>query len=180
MYTSHIHKLIQTHLDDVEIEEQREQVSQLWELLKQNIIRQTQIIATYLHRQKQKQYQEILKAITITKQEGLTAQTHMLEKEAETFLDQKYNGAQIRTKLYNNTNETPDKQFLSLEQNVQRNRQIKEIKDADGHTHTDPHKISEAFKQFYKNLYTQVQTCPTTQDRFLQYAKPLNDTDKTD
>ena len=40
MYTSHIHKLIQTHLEDLEIEEQREQVSQLWELLKQNIIRQ--------------------------------------------------------------------------------------------------------------------------------------------
>ena len=66
----------------------------------------------------------------------------MLEKEAETFLDQKYKGAQIRTKIYNNTNETPDKQILLLEQNVQRNRQIKEIKDADGHTHTDPHKIS--------------------------------------
>ena len=124
MYTSHIHKLIQTHLDDLEIEEQREQVSQLWELLKQNIMRQTQTIATYLHRQKQKQYQEILKAMTIAKQEGLTAQTHMLEKEAETFLDQIYKGAQIKTKLYNDTNETPDKQFLSLEQNVQRNRQI--------------------------------------------------------
>ena len=104
----------------------------------------------------------------------------MLEKEAKTFPVQKYIGAQIRTKIYNNTNKTRDKQFLSLEQNVQRNRQIKEIKDADGHTHTDPHKISEASKQFYKNLYTQVQTCPTTQDRFLQYAKPLNDTDKTD
>ena len=75
MYTSHIHKLIQTQLDDLEIEEQREQVSQLWELLKENIIRQTQSVATYLHRQKQKQYQEILKAITIAKQEGLTAQT---------------------------------------------------------------------------------------------------------
>ena len=34
MYTSYIHKLIQTYLDDLEIEEQREQVSQLWELLK--------------------------------------------------------------------------------------------------------------------------------------------------
>ena len=180
MYTSHIRKLIQTHLEDLEIEEQREQVSQLWELLKQNIILQTQTIATHLHRQKQKQYKEILEAISIAKQEGLTAQTHMLEKEAETFLDQQYKGAQIRTKLYNNTNETPDKQFLSLEQNVQRNRQIKEIKDADGHTHTDPHKISDSFKKFYKNLYTQEETCPTTQDRFLQYAKPLNDTDRTD
>ena len=97
---------------------------------------QTQTIAAHLHRQKQKQYKEILEAISIARQEGLTAQTHMLEKEAETFVDQQYKGAQIRTKLYNNTNETPDKQFLSLEQNVQRNRQIKEIKDADGHTHT--------------------------------------------
>ena len=137
MYTSHIHKLIQTHLDDLEIEEQREQVSQLWELLKQNIIRQTQTIATDHHRQKQKQYQEILKAITIAKQKGLTAQTHILEKEAEIFLDQKYKGAQIRTKLDNNTNEIRDTQYLSLEQNVQRrNRQIKEVKDGDGHTHT--------------------------------------------
>ena len=120
------------------------------------------------------------KSNTIAKQEGLTAQTHILEKEAEIFLDQKYKGAQIRTKLYNNTKETPDKQYLSLEQNLRRNRQMKEVKGADGHTHTDPHKISEAFKQFYKDLYTQEQICPTTQDRFLQYAKPLNDKDKTD
>ena len=74
---------------------------------------------------KAKQYQEILKASTIAKQQGLTAQAHMLEKEAESFLDRQYKGIQITTKLYNNTNETPDKQFLSLEQNVQRNRQIK-------------------------------------------------------
>ena len=52
--------------------------------------------------------------------------------------------------------------------------------DTHTHTNTDLHKISEAFKQFYKNLYKQEQTCPTTQDRFLQYAKPLKDTDKTD
>ena len=78
------------------------------------------------------------KSNTIAKQEGLTAQTHMLEKEAEIFLDQKYKGAQIRTKLYNNTNKTPDKQYLSLEQNVQKNRLIKEVKDTDGHTHRPP------------------------------------------
>ena len=106
----------------------------------------------------------------------------MFEKEAETLLDQntKEHRLEQNYTVYNNTNETPGKQFLSLQQNVQRNRQIKETKDADGHTHTDPHKISEAFKQFYKNLYTQEQTCTTTQDRFLQYAKPLNDPDKTD
>ena len=31
--------------------------------------------------------------------DGLTAQTHTLEKEAESFLDQHYKGAQIRAKL---------------------------------------------------------------------------------
>ena len=67
MYTTHLQKLIQTHLDNLEVEEEREQVSQQWELLKQNIILQTHTIATYLHRQKQKQHQEILKAITIAK-----------------------------------------------------------------------------------------------------------------
>ena len=38
--------------------------------------------------------------------------------------------------------------FPSLEQKVQRNRQIKEVKDANAHTHThpDPQNISEAFQ----------------------------------
>ena len=62
---------------------------------------------------KAKQYQEILKASTIAKQQGLTTQTHM---------HRQYKGIQITTKLYNTTNETPDKQFLLLEQNVQRRK----------------------------------------------------------
>ena len=32
MYTIHMHKLIQTHLDEFKAEEEREQVSELWEL----------------------------------------------------------------------------------------------------------------------------------------------------
>ena len=60
----------------------------------------------------------------------------MLEKEAESFLDQQYKGAQIRSKLYSDTNERPDKQFLLLEQNVQINRPIKKVKDANGDMHT--------------------------------------------
>ena len=39
MYTTHMHKLIETHLDDLEVEEEREQVSELRELLEQNIMR---------------------------------------------------------------------------------------------------------------------------------------------
>ena len=125
---------MKTHLDDLEIEEQREQVSQLWELLKQNIIRQTQTIVTYLHRQKQKQYQEILKAITIAKQDGLTAQTHMLEKEAETFLDQKYKGAQIRTKLQQHKRNT--RQTIPLTRTKRKKKQANKRSKRRRRTHT--------------------------------------------
>ena len=96
MYTSYIHKLIQTHLDDLEIEEQREQVSQLWELLKTRRTNSTN--------------------------------THARKRSRNIPRPKIQRNTDLNKTIQQHKNETPDKQFLSLEQNVQRNRQIKEVK----------------------------------------------------
>ena len=100
----------------------------------------------------------------------------MLEIEADNYLQQQYKGAQIRTKLYNNVNETPTKQFLSIEQNVQQNRQINEIKSLHSQMHTESTAICNSFKEFYETL----PTCPHTQNTFLEYAKPLDEGSKAE
>ena len=97
----------------------------------------------------------------------------MLEIEADTYLQQQHKGTQIRTKLYNNVNETPTKQFLTIEQNVQQNKQIKEIKCLHDQMHTDPKDICNSFKDFYETLYSSEPTCLHTQNTFLEYVKSL-------
>ena len=54
--------------------------------MKTNIIHRT--IATYLARQEKQAYQELLKTIQLAKQQGYTAQTHMLEVEADNYFQQ--------------------------------------------------------------------------------------------
>ena len=106
----------------------------------------------------------------------------MLEKKAESFLDQQYRGAQIRTKLFNNTNETPDKQFPSLEQNVQTNRQIKEAKDANAHTHThtEPQNISEAFQTILHKPFHTRTDMPDDTRPISSIRKAAKNIDKTE
>ena len=133
--------------------------------MKTNIIHRKKTIATYLARQEKQAYQELLKTIQLAKQQGYTAQTHMLEVEADNYLQQQYKGAQIRTKLYINANETPTKQFfLTIEQNVQQHRQSKEIKSLHGQMHTEQKDICNSFKEFYETLYRSELTCPHTQN----------------
>ena len=55
---------------------------------------------------------------------------------------------------------------------VQKTTQIKEVKDANVHTP----KNQKSIQIVYKNH----SICLTRKDRFLQYAKPLIDTDKAD
>ena len=100
--------------------------------------------------------------------------------EADNYLQQQYKGAQIRTKLYNNVNETPTKQFLTIEQNVQENRQIKEIKSLYGQMYTEPTDICNSFKDFYETLYRSEPTCPHTQNTLLEYVKPLEEGSKAE
>ena len=170
--------LIKTHVADLETEETHKDVGTLWETLKANIIHRTKTIATYIHRQKQQEQKELVETIRLAKQQGYNTQVHMLEAELDTLLQQQYKGAQVRTKLYNDTNKVPTKQFLTIEQNVQTSRTVKEIKDMNGQTHTDSQNISKAFQEYYKQLYTKEPTCTDTQDTFLIHAKKLTDADK--
>ena len=81
-------------------------------------------------------------------------------------------------KLYSNVNETPTKQFLTIEQNVQQNRQIKEIKSLHDQMHTEPKDICNSFKEFYETLCSSKPTCLDTQNTFLEYVKSLAEESK--
>ena len=88
----------------------------------------------------------------------------------------KYLGAKVRTK--SNHLETPNKSFLSLETNIQKNRQIKEIIDIDDKKITDQTKIATAFKNYYQQLYDKENEDSDTQETYLKYCKKLDDEDR--
>ena len=174
-YVNEIRKLINYHTIEIETAATRTEINLLWENLKLNIIDISKRISTTLHRKRKKDLKDIMDSLNMSKSNNTHEQTQLLELELEKILQEKYKGAQIRTKLYNTIDETPSRQFLTLEQNVQNSRLIKEVKNLDGNTCTDTQDILKAFKDFYKNLYTHERTCNLAQDSFLKYAKPLNE-----
>ena len=178
IYVNEIRKQINYHKIDIENAATRKEISLLWENLKLNIIDISQRISTQLHRTRKKDQIDIMDSLNMSKLNNTHEQTQLLELELEKIAQEKYKGAQIRTKLYTKIDETPSRQFLTLEQNVQNNRQIKEVKNIHGDTCTNTHDISNAFKEFYQNLYTHERTSKNAQDLFLTYANPLNEEDK--
>jgi predicted esterase YcpF (UPF0227 family) len=72
--------------------------------------------------------------------------------------------------------EKATKNFLSVEQNIQKAQQIQCILDNNGTEVNDSEKISQAFHGFYKSLYTADPGCGEKKD-FLKFVKRLTDFD---
>ena len=99
-----------------------------------------------------------------------------IKNRIEELREIKYLGAKIRTKT--NHLETPNKSFLTLETNIQKNRQIKEIIDIDGNIITDQTMIATAFKNYYQQLYNKEDEDPDIQETYIKYCKRLDDEDR--
>jgi hypothetical protein len=174
-FVEEITKLIQTFTENTPTED----IQQHWEILKNTIRIRSQILSAQMHKHRTQQEKILEEAIRLLKQEdSTTTNIHTLQTELEKFKQHTFQGTLLRTRLRTITQETPTKQYLAIEQNVQRNRQISQIVDLHGTIQTDTQKVAHAFEEYYKNLYTEEPVKSDIQDDFLQYARKLPDTDK--
>ena len=151
-------------------------IGQHWELLKSTIKHITQNIATQLHSQIRKREDEIKVLISIENYNNPTNHAiQELEEELETIQQHKYNGAQIRSRLPTNYTEAPTKHFLTIEQNIQKSRQIRQIIDTEGTTQTDNKEIVETFEKYYTQLFATEQTDANIQVQYTKITKALQD-----
>ena len=120
-------KLIQNYTNDIPTDN----IQQYWEILKNTIRHTTQKLATRIHRDRLQRQKMLEEAIRLTKQVNNDAPIiHILQEELEKLQQHTFQGALLRTKLNTITQEQPTRQFLAIEQNVQRSRQIAQIVDS--------------------------------------------------
>jgi hypothetical protein len=150
-----------------------------WDLLKSTIRDRTQTLSIAIHKQIRKKKYIIEQAITLAKHRD-EHDPHILtlEEELDKYNHYMYQGAQIRSKPNLVLDETPNKHFLTVEQNIQRDRRIKKIVRLDGKETMDSLEINQAFQKFYCDLYTEAADVHGTPDVFLNYARRLTDHDK--
>ena len=151
-------------------------IGQHWELLKSTIKHVTQNIATQLHRQRKQREKQLETTIQTEKTNNTPRHTiQELEDELETIKQHTYNGAQVRSRIGTNTTEAPTKQFLTIEQNIQKSRQIVQIIDTEGKTQTDTQEIVDTFEKYYTHLFEKEQTDPDIQDKYSQFTQTLQE-----
>ena len=71
------------------------------------------------------------------------------------------------------------KHFLAREQNIQKDRKIKEIKTKNGIVTNHREEIKKEFQEFYKKLYTEEGLgTENRQDEYLKYVRKIEDEEK--
>ena len=128
-------------------------------------------------KRKRKRTKEILTLLETTELEK--ERKTMLQKELDDMEEERYRGAAIRCNVDMEQEDIPTKHFLAREQNVHKNRNIKEIKKKDGVVTTNPEEIKQAFQEFYKELYTEegLQT-ERKQEEYLEYVRKIEEEEK--
>ncbi len=174
-YVKTITQLIQQYHNHLE----EGQAKLTWELLKQTIKHTTKRIGKQIAKTLSDEINLITRAIHTARNDNTPTETiDRYEQHLGTLLQHKYRGAQIRSKYTQIQDETPNKHFLAIEQNVQRHRTVHEIKDIHGQTHTTNQEIANAFKDYYQTLFTDEATDENTQDEMIDYCTPLDEQDK--
>ena len=98
----------------------------------------------------------------------------MLQKELDDIEEKKYRGAAIRCKVDTEQEDILTKHFLAREQNIQKDRTIKEIKKKNGEVTNNREEIKKEFQEFYKNLYTEEGLgTEEKQDQYLKYVRKI-------
>ena len=156
-------------------------VGRHWELFKSTVRRVTQTIAANIQKERRNKEKELKHKIPILKLTDPTdPEIIELEKELEAIQQYKYKGAHTRSRTLIDNLEIPTKHFLTIEDNIQRSNNINVIEDKDGVLHDDNEGIVHTFKDYYTKLYTHEQTNTHIQDRYLAYAKSLQDDQRTE
>jgi hypothetical protein len=157
-----------------------ENIAEYWDLLKNTIKVTTQQLARKISKQAKAQKQLIEDAIRLTIQIDTHApQLESLRAELDKHNRHSYTGALIRTRQHTIAQETPNRQYLEIEQNIHRNRRIHNIMGPQGDHLTNNTEIAQAFHDYYTQLYTADTSTPTsTRGNFLTHAKQLEDTEK--
>ena len=152
-------------------------IQQTWEQLKLDMKTVSIIKATQINKIRKDRENELGVLINHATLRGKQNETHTLklQTELDDIKKHRYKGAHIRTRFKNIPEETPTKQFLSIEKNVQKNRQINQIKDSQGNVKTDKQDITKAFEDYYRELYTAEQTDDEIQDYYTQFTKQLTE-----
>lgn len=97
-----------------------------------------------------------------------------MKEERDEILNHKYRGACLRSKLPI-AQEKPTRAFLSIESSIQKSRAINAIHNKDGILVQEPHLITNACTEFYKELYSHCDTIESFQNVFLSYTRKLTD-----
>ena len=113
-----------------EIDKCPERAVEIWINTKHLIMRVSQELAIKESKRKENRKKEILKLLEIAELEK--ERRTMLQKELDDIEEEKYRGAAIRCKVDTEQEDILTKHFLAREQNIHKDRNIKEIRKGNG------------------------------------------------
>ena len=98
-----------------------------------------------------------------------------MEDQLHDIRQKKLKGNQTRCSSKYMTNKDSDLNDMirQIEHSTQKSRQITKITDINGQETDDPKKITEAFHEYYKALYTKEDTDVETEDKYTGFARQL-------
>ena len=160
-----------------EIDKCPERAVEIWTTTKHLIMRVSQELAIRESKKKRDRTKEIL---TILETPELEKERRvMLQKELDDIEEERYRGAAIRCKVDTEQEDILTKHFLAREQNIQKDRTIKEIKKKNGEVTNNREEIKKEFQEFYKNLYTEEGLgTEEKQDQYLKYVRKIEEEEK--
>ena len=160
-----------------EIDKCPERAVEIWTTTKHLIIRVSQELAITESKRKENRKKEILKLLEIAELEK--ERKTMLQKELDNIEEEKYKGAAIRCKVDTEQEDILTKQFLAREQNVHKDRNIKEIRKGSGVITNNREEIKKEFQEFYKKLYTEEGLgTEDKQDKYLQNVRKIEEEER--
>ena len=148
-----------------------------WEQLKIACKRVSIIKSIQINKARRDREKELELLIQQEQDKGNINDTHTLalQTELEEIRQYRYNGAKLRTHLKHIKDEKPTRHYLSIEQAIHKSRQIEQINDKEGNLQTKPQDITNAFYNFYKDLYTAEEIDSDIQDFYMQFTRKLTD-----
>ena len=160
-----------------EIDKCPERAIEIWTTTKHLIMRVSQELAIRESKKKRDRAKEILALLETPALEK--ERKVMLQKELDDIEEEKYKGAAIRCKVDTEQEDILTKHFLAREQNIQKDRTIKEIQKRNGEVTNNREEIKKEFQEFYKHLYTEEGLgTEEQQDKYLKYVKKIDEEDR--
>jgi hypothetical protein len=163
-------------LEDYTQDQDSENIISVWEVLKATIKERTIAFATPINRERKDRERYLVDTILLMKRNNnKSPDIVVLQEELEQIRQHIYKGALIRSRIQCQLPEEPTRHFLAVEQNIQKKRSITEVMDMQGNMQTNTHDVTQAFEDYYRDLYTETEVNPEGQNRYMQYAHKLEE-----